>query len=1172
MGRTVLIVEDDKSVARLLADVLEADGYQALIEADGEWGLRTFQHKDVDLVITDVLLPKLVGFDLVEQLRALEKGRTTPIIMLSGVYRASAHQQKMIERFGVRAYFDKPVDIDRLLDVVRTSLPLMRPSAGALRPPTLTRGASLLSRTPSVPPGAPPRAPTLASRTPGLGSPAAIPPASTSPTDARALGRVTMRIELAELGLSPELDAALRHANLPVPRRGDLEELPFARLLGQLYSARATGALMLRKSQVKKIVYLRQGVPIFVKSNLLGECLGHIMVRERLISQQQCDRSVERLKTERRPQGQILIDMGAISPHNLEFALERQLELKLYDLFSWLEGKYLFNEKDEHTGTAVALSLSPAEMVFEGVRRTMSAERVRKELARIQDRIPLPANDPTFRYQALELNPRAERLLDAIDGRARLQDLLARELLPGEQGAVLLYALISTSLVRLLDAPAMGRLPGAEGDVIPLSEGDVEILETGEIDLDDPSLHAIAEARAKARQARERALHPPPVPQPVEGLGFLPSLTPGAPIIPSEPPEDGGPGLRPSLVSALVTEPAPPPPVVPASAGRSPLPPPVVPASAGRSPLPASTTAPASSALPAALITQALIGAAQPPRPPPVSSTSGSSSSPGVSASSSSSHARPSTTSPLPPTPAPVVAPPFPSATEATTEPPRASAVAYARTAGPQLGGSAAAVFEAASALLGSVGVPDHVDDTGLNARVDPTRVAMQFDPTAAPTVAVPRFEPPSPEPSASTEAEELDEALEVLAAEPVLVAESRDAIRARLEASLTAQLAARSPLAARAAISSDLALPEPVAPEPARARLDAVAVSDVVRAQLEQDPLLDEAVTPLESSPPVPLGLRPAPTLAEPARPPYAGSSGAGSFEPHSSAADLAVDLARRSSPPAAPPSSSSSPRSSSPPAGMTPSGSALRLDLDKDKQRRLDELRALRARLEPLDAYARLGLDTDAEAADVTEAFEARARVHHPDRSVPGSASRELRALAEEVYLLFVRARDTLLSPEARRQLDRQRDPHALPHRVEAQAIRAEGLFQAGLVHLDAGALPQAFEALEEAVALAPDEGVYSAYRAWTTFMLAPDEAEVATGALAELERATALSPRAEEPHVFAGLIQEKLGRREDATRSLRRALVANPDSVRALRALRALAPPVEKKTGIFARFSGG
>jgi hypothetical protein len=422
-----------------------------------------------------------------------------------------------------------------------------------------------------------------------------------------------MRIELAELGLSPELDAALRHANLPVPRRGDLEELPFARLLGQLYSARATGALMLRKSQVKKIVYLRQGVPIFVKSNLLGECLGHIMVRERLISQQQCDRSVERLKTERRPQGQILIDMGAISPHNLEFALERQLELKLYDLFSWLEGKYLFNEKDEHTGTVVALSLSPAEMVFEGVRRTMSAERVRKELARIQDRIPLPAADPTFRYQALELNPRAERLLDAIDGRTRLQDLLARELLPGEQGAVLLYALISTSLVRLLDAPAVGRAPGLDGDVIPLSEGDVEILETGEIDLDDPALHAVAEARAKAREARERALHPPASPSPAEGLGFLPSLTPGA-LLPSEPPEDGGPALRPS------TSPS-------STMGRSPLPASSTSPSStmGRSPLPASSPSPSSGALPAALVTQALAGAAQPPRPPPVSSTSSTS-------------------------------------------------------------------------------------------------------------------------------------------------------------------------------------------------------------------------------------------------------------------------------------------------------------------------------------------------------------------------------------------------------------------------------------------------------------------------------------------------------------------------------------------------------------------
>lgn len=515
--------------------------------------------------------------------------------------------------------------------------------------------------------------------------------------------------------------------------------------------------------------------------------------------------------------------------------------------------------------------------------------------------------------------------------------------------------------------------------------------------------------------------------------------------------------------------------------------------------------------------------------------------------------------------------------TEATTEPPRPSAVAYTRTAGPQLGGSAAAAFEAASALLGSVGVPDHIDDTGLNARVDPTRVAVQFDPTAAPTVAVPRLPPPAPEAAASTEAEELDEALEVLAAEPVVVAESRQAIRARLEASLTAQLAARSPLSARAPISSDLDLPTTGAP----ARLDAVAVSEVVRAQLDRGDALDEAVTPLESAPPASLGSSPLPAavatsmVPSPLSPADAVGPGlARAAEPHSSAADLAGELVRRSSPPDAPRTSAppDAPRTSAPPGGPSPSGSALRLDLDKDKQRRLEELRALHGRLEPQDAYARLGLDADAEATDITEAFEARARVHHPDRSVPGSASRELRALAEEVYLLFVRARDTLLSPAARRELDRQRDPLGPPHRVEAQAMRAEAQFQAALGQLDAGALPQAYEALEEAVTLAPEEGVYLAYRAWTTFMLAPDEAEVASGALAELERATTLSPRAEEPHVFAGLIQEKLGRREEATRSLRRALVANPDSVRALRALRALAPPVEKKTGLFARFSGG
>ncbi len=1047
MGRTVLIVEDDKSVARLLADVLESEGYQALVEGDGEWALRTFQHKDVDLVITDVLLPKLVGTELVEQLRGLEKGKNTPIIMLSGVYRAAQHQQKMIDRFGVRAYFDKPVDLDRLLDVVRAALPLLRPSAATPLP----------------------RAPSTTSRT--------LPMMALENT----VRRVTQRIDMAaELGLTPSagaeaLDAALRIANLPVPRRGDLEEIPFARLLGQLYAARATGALMLRKSQVKKIVYLRQGVPIFVKSNLLGECLGHIMVRERLISAAQCERSVDRLKVEKRPQGQILIDMGAISPHNLEFALERQLELKLYDLFSWLEGKYLFNDKDEHTGSAVALSLSPAEMVFEGVRRTMSAERVRKELSRIEDRIPLPASDPTFRYQALELNPRAERLLDAIDGKKRLSELLARELLPGEQAAVLLYALVSTSLLRLLDAPALGARrdpadglrasrpppPPAPEEVMTLGEGDVEVLDTGEVPVEalareDPALRAVAEARAKARQARDQVLRPPPIP----GDDELPDPSyPGADVTrPSDPQELFHSAMLSTLSPLDVID-------GPAAGLHAPEEP--------------------GEALTRGLRDDTLVGSG--PRATAIAFAATST-----------------------PAAAPALVPPpvslSPALAPTSLSPPAASLTPPPPPPRPQ---------DAALALRGTAGVPDHVPDgdTGLSAAVDATGAVPA-------TIAEPHPAEVAREISAVTrladsadlapidadvEAREVVEVeaqasldvTEAVTALPELAQASRHDIRARLEASLTAQLAARSPLAAEAPargapLAADLALPEQV--------------------------------------------------VAPPAPSPERGSK---------------------------PPSTPPPPPSGSPLAVPASTGRALRLDLEGDKQRRLDDLTTLHDLLSSQDLYTRLGLDADADADTITAAFEAKARAHHPDRAVPGSASRDLRAMAERVYLSFTRARDTLLHPAERRAYDRARAPQDEPHRVEAHATQAEGLFRRGMEHLDAGELAAAYEAFADAIALAPDEGTFLAYLAWTSFMLAPDDREVADRALAELSSATDKSPRAEEPHVFAGLIQEKLGRREDAARSLRRALVANPDSVRALRALRALAPPPEKKTGLFSLF---
>ena len=115
---TILVVEDDTSVAEMLRDVLHAEGFDVMVESDGEWGLRTFDQKDVGFVILDVLVPNVQGFDFITRLRRTDKGKDVPILVVSGVYRAAAYRDQVIERFGVVDYLDKPIDLDRMIDVL----------------------------------------------------------------------------------------------------------------------------------------------------------------------------------------------------------------------------------------------------------------------------------------------------------------------------------------------------------------------------------------------------------------------------------------------------------------------------------------------------------------------------------------------------------------------------------------------------------------------------------------------------------------------------------------------------------------------------------------------------------------------------------------------------------------------------------------------------------------------------------------------------------------------------------------------------------------------------------------------------------------------------------------------------------------------------------------------
>jgi len=101
----VLFVEDDPTVAQMYRLKLELDGYRVIMAKDGEEGLRLANEVDPDIVFLDIRLPKVDGFAVLEGLRACEKTRSVPVVILSNY-----GEQELVEkglRLGALEYLIK---------------------------------------------------------------------------------------------------------------------------------------------------------------------------------------------------------------------------------------------------------------------------------------------------------------------------------------------------------------------------------------------------------------------------------------------------------------------------------------------------------------------------------------------------------------------------------------------------------------------------------------------------------------------------------------------------------------------------------------------------------------------------------------------------------------------------------------------------------------------------------------------------------------------------------------------------------------------------------------------------------------------------------------------------------------------------------------------------------
>jgi DNA-binding response OmpR family regulator len=114
---TILLVDDEDSVQKLLAYPLERDGFRVVAARDGEEALRRFADEDVDLVVLDLMLPKLDGLEVCKRLRSQS---TVPIIMLTA--RDDELDKVLGLELGADDYITKPFSIREFRSRVRALL------------------------------------------------------------------------------------------------------------------------------------------------------------------------------------------------------------------------------------------------------------------------------------------------------------------------------------------------------------------------------------------------------------------------------------------------------------------------------------------------------------------------------------------------------------------------------------------------------------------------------------------------------------------------------------------------------------------------------------------------------------------------------------------------------------------------------------------------------------------------------------------------------------------------------------------------------------------------------------------------------------------------------------------------------------------------------------------
>ena len=121
MAKVVLVVEDDPRSLKLIRDLLQSSGYSTIEATDGEKGVKLAKARKPDLILMDIMMPKMDGYTACREIKLDKTTKAIPVVMLTSLdYELNRALGKDV---GAAEYITKPFDRQELLDLISQFLP-----------------------------------------------------------------------------------------------------------------------------------------------------------------------------------------------------------------------------------------------------------------------------------------------------------------------------------------------------------------------------------------------------------------------------------------------------------------------------------------------------------------------------------------------------------------------------------------------------------------------------------------------------------------------------------------------------------------------------------------------------------------------------------------------------------------------------------------------------------------------------------------------------------------------------------------------------------------------------------------------------------------------------------------------------------------------------------------